>query len=208
MTKPGDQKPVPIPSVQLSAREWEECIKQLDADTKPERRNETRISPTRRFNLVMAVMNNGSVGAQWLVQPRDVSAHGIGFFHRGFLYNGTKLQFQGTSLDGEDLAFEGVVTRCRFLRGNVHDVGVKLSSSIPLSAFIPGFDDEAATGVNPSKPAGVHARIAELAHQLAELAKKREDPARLAEVLGEIRNSLGDGDPSAASESLPPPAAA
>jgi len=69
------------------------------------------------------------------VSAKDLSATGLGFMHRGFLYDNTKCEVHLPSLLGEPEVVVGRVVRCVHREGSMHEVGLKFDKPIDPRLF-------------------------------------------------------------------------
>ncbi len=192
-----------IESIQMSPREFAELCKLAESEAPKDRRRDARVNPGGKVALELAIDQAGGVPMHWRVNVRDLSANGVGFFHRGFIHPCTGVTFTGTTLAGELAVLRGEVAWCRFLRSNVHDVGVRLTEPIKVRDFVAGFED--AGEAPPAPPAGStatpakldHAVVARLASELRQMAEQQATPEQLKAKLTSLTEAL-----------TPPPASA
>jgi len=127
---------------------------------------------------------------KFVVRSRDLSAHGIGFLHGSFLYQGQGCTIALRTIDGEEVLVTGKIVHCRCVRGRIHVVGMLFDNPVEIENFI--YLDE--DGLGPTKPiaegssAGHYpaGEVADLARQLEELALSRaprDDLHRIAKSL-------------------------
>jgi hypothetical protein len=171
-------------SVHLPAHEFAELCALAEKSGPKDRRRDVRFNPGGRLVLLMQVESPGTHQVHWRVQPRDVSAGGVGFFHRGYLHPGTRLSFAAQRPDGTPLLFRGEVMWCRFLRSNVHDVGVKLADPIDAAGLC-----EAVNAGGADSPGGGqvdYAEVERLADQLRSQAAVRSPVLTLRKTAAEL----------------------
>lgn len=67
---------------------------------------------------------------------RNLSGSGIALLHSSYIHTGTACTVYLPRPTGEMVAVEGKVVRCRHVRGNVHECGVKFKNQIKLADFL------------------------------------------------------------------------
>ncbi len=83
----------------------------------------------------------------WITQPggdrrrievvtRDLSSGGLSFVTPGYVHVGTRCEFQLITTDNAWVDVRGVVVRCRYVAGRLHEVGVRFEQSVEDSQFI------------------------------------------------------------------------
>lgn len=66
----------------------------------------------------------------------DLSDHGIGLFHHGYIHFDTPVSVLLKSEDGELFDVPGEVRRCALIAGMVHEVGVEFLQPIDAAGFL------------------------------------------------------------------------
>jgi CheY-like chemotaxis protein len=129
-----------IDSLRLSQREQQELIARLEAAAAGHRganlRTEDRL-PCHAATCAVATLHHpgGSV-ANYLVRPRNLSRHGIGFLNGNFVHIGSRCQIHLLRLDKRAQAVSGTVVRCQHVDGLVHEIGVRFDEPIELADFL------------------------------------------------------------------------
>lgn len=67
--------------------------------------------------------------------PRNLSDHGAAVLHGAFVYPGSKLIARITMYDGECVELQGVVRRCDYVSGKVHDIGIEFDQPIDATTM-------------------------------------------------------------------------
>src|SRR6476659_6715790 len=94
------------------------------------------------FSVLVTMESAGGSTTCFKIYPWDLSKNGLGFFHRAFVYPGTKGVFTGLTFCGQPFTIKGDVVRCTHVSGNVHAVGTKLESDVnPEDLLGPCFAD-------------------------------------------------------------------
>lgn len=123
--------------VRLSDSERAEVLRRLEGRLEPssqELRGDAR-HEYRGHNVHLDVhMEGGRVG-RYLTFSRDLSASGLSLVHGGFVYPGTPCQVTLTTLNGENDTIEGVVMRCEYVRGTLHELGIRFNQRIDPRRF-------------------------------------------------------------------------
>lgn len=70
------------------------------------------------------------------VATRNLSRHGVGFLHGGFLHIGSPVTLAITDLDGRYIEMTGVTVRCRLIGASVHEAAVAFDQAIMMSQFV------------------------------------------------------------------------
>lgn len=71
----------------------------------------------------------------YLVPSRNISAGGLSFLHGGFIHTGTRCLVQLITTYGTWTNVVGKVTRCRYLKSNIHEVSIKFDQEVDPSVY-------------------------------------------------------------------------
>lgn len=71
----------------------------------------------------------------YLVPGRNISAGGLSFLHGGFVYPGTKCLVQLITTYGTWTNITGKITRCRYLKSNIHEVSMSFDQELDPSVY-------------------------------------------------------------------------
>ncbi len=102
----------------------------------PGNRREHQRLPFTVSQITVAVMHPGGTLSKFIVACRDLSAGGIAFLHRGFLYTGTQCQIYLPTLTGGGKEVQGKVVRCSHIKSNIHEIGVAFTDRIDPRQFM------------------------------------------------------------------------
>lgn len=127
-------------TIRLEDAQIEELLRRRDAlqsSNASERRRNQRV----KYRLKGCVFQYHSHGCSepksYAIYPLDLSAEGFAFLHGGFVHPGTPCVVQLMSPFGTWTEVKGIVHRCEFLQGNIHEVAVKLLQRIEPADFSP-----------------------------------------------------------------------
>ncbi|MCL4210815.1 MAG: PilZ domain-containing protein [Phycisphaeraceae bacterium] len=81
-----------------------------------------------------------SGGRPFVMESRNLSIQGISLLHGVFVHPGTRCRVTLTDRKGERRPVDGVVVACRYLRGGVHELGVRFDAIIRLREYCPEAD--------------------------------------------------------------------
>lgn len=162
-----------IEGMRLTERERAVLIELMKKTGIAERRRHPRMVIEGGLSFLCTMDFPGGSSAHFKIYPWDVSKSGLGFFHRAYLYPGTKCTFTGQTYDHQPFSVKGDVTTCSHVSGNVHTVGVKLEFEIDPEMLL----GEAAASAAPT-PSASPADVPK--DWWSQLALHSEDLARLA----------------------------
>lgn len=97
-----------------------------------------------------------------VVFPRNLSASGMAYMHRGFVYPGSEVRVVLKRTDGDPIALSGIVRACRHVEAMFHEVGVEFHSRLNPEMFCPADEIDAAQRSAP--PSTPPARILFVSH--------------------------------------------
>jgi hypothetical protein len=125
-----------VEGLRLSERDRAILIEQMKKSGLADRRKSPRIVVEGTFSVLLTMEAIGGSPAFYRIYPWDLSRSGVGFFHRSFVYPGTRCSFTGLTFDGEPFTLKGDVVRCAHVSGNVHAVGTRLDAEIEPERFL------------------------------------------------------------------------
>jgi two-component system chemotaxis response regulator CheY len=92
--------------------------------------------PYRSKVAQLEVKHPGGHAATFKVACRDLSAGGMSVLHSAYVHVGTEATVTLTMLTGALVPTPGKVMRCRHVRGNVHEVGLKFAANVEVREFV------------------------------------------------------------------------
>lgn len=93
--------------------------------------------PFRAPSLPMKLMQPGScVASELRVAARNLSAGGMSVLHNSYLHTGSKVVVTLEHATDGPVELEGAVSRCRHVRGVVHEIGIRFKKSIQVREFV------------------------------------------------------------------------
>lgn len=116
-----------LKSVRMSEVNQRALLEQMDSAMRPveeSQRAEDRAS-WRLLDVPVEVTHPDGARARFLVCMRNISCGGASFIHGGFLYPGSKLVVLLPTIWGDFESLEGVITNCRHVEGQNHEIGVR-----------------------------------------------------------------------------------
>lgn len=185
-----------IDTLKISAGEYAKLTDSLQAEA--DRFNGSNGRGDVRFpyaptNLTMRVLHPGGTYNNFVVRSRNLSNGGIGVFHGGFLHEGTQVEVNLQTDDGETMATVGHVSHCRLVGGRVHELGIRFDRKIDVSNFLEEGNGHETTYQIGGKVVCFEETDAEgqlLQFQLAELGTK----VQIVKSVEECTQALGEGD--------------
>lgn len=85
--------------------------------------------------VVMTILGEHGDRSHYVTIPRNISTQGISVLHGGFLHIGQKCAISIRSVNGKAESVSGEIVRCRHVRGEVHELGVKFDRVITPREF-------------------------------------------------------------------------
>ncbi len=126
--------------LKLTPVQQESIIRQLDAEEADQpgrsKRRSPRLSYPFRDGTLMTVLERGHGQPTYRVVMRNISDHGAGVLHCGFLHRMTPVRLTLVTEDNETLQVRGTVQRCGFVKGKVHDVGIAFDQPIAARSLL------------------------------------------------------------------------
>jgi CheY-like chemotaxis protein len=123
--------------VRLSESERSEVLRRLESNTDLQAQAKRRDArhEYRGHNVHLDLHTDGGRVARFLTFSRDLSASGLSLIHGGFVYPGTICQVTLTTLEGDTETIEGVVKRCDYVKGMLHELGIRFDRRIDPKQF-------------------------------------------------------------------------
>lgn len=200
-----------IEGLRLSERERTILIEQMKKSGVADRRKSPRIIIEGNFSVLLTMEYPGGSEAHFRIYPWDLSRGGLGFFHRAFVYPGTRCSFAGLNFEGQTFLIKGDVVRCAHVSGNVHAVGVKLEAEIDPEVYLGahGASDTAPSTAGGERVEDWWTTIGAQVAAISKLARDKAPPETLRKVGARLTQHLNtDPAPIAKSAPTPKPAAA
>ncbi|HUJ76687.1 MAG TPA: PilZ domain-containing protein, partial [bacterium] len=130
-----------IDNLRLSLREQEQLLAELDQQGQryhgSNRRTEDRTTYRPAQGVIIQMRHPGGSSANYVVAPRNLSRGGLGFLHGSFVYTGTPCIVILKTRGGKAVRVEGKIVNCRYVRGHVHEVGIRFHEPLRLVDFLP-----------------------------------------------------------------------
>ncbi len=101
----------------------------------PSRRANQRLE-YRADDIQLSLTHPGGTPGRFFVKARNLSSGGLSFIHGGFLHTGTECKLVLVPVNGGDIVVLGKVRSCRYITGNVHEVGVQFYEKLDISRFV------------------------------------------------------------------------
>ncbi len=147
----------PRSTIRLSDLEMQKLLRMLDErDAAFSGRNKRR-SPRQPFPrgvVTIIGIDQGVTVTPFTVRGRNISAHGMGFLHGQFVHPGSKCAVTLITPSGEQVGLASVVSRCVYLTGGVHEIGVQFNEVLNIEGLLEGLATEEPTDGSASASAG------------------------------------------------------
>lgn len=127
-----------VEGLRLSERDRTLLLDQMKKNGLADRRKSPRMVVEGTFSVLLTMEATGGSPSFFRIYPWELSRGSLGFFHRSFVYPGTRCSFTGLTFGGEPFTLKGEVVRCAHVSGNVHTVGAKLDAEIEPEHFLGG----------------------------------------------------------------------
>jgi hypothetical protein len=137
-----------------------------------DRRKSPRIIIEGNFTVLLTMESPGGSSTHFKIYPWDISRAGLGFFHRAFVYPGTKCSYVGLTAAGQPFSVKGEVVRCTHVSGNVHAIGTKLETEVDPDVLL-GPNSGDGISVAPAATEEWWSHLASMAGELARLAGEK-----------------------------------
>lgn len=101
------------------------------------RRREFVRWPFRAASVELRLYQPGnSVASEIRVACRDLSCGGMSVVHSAYMHTGSKVVLRLPRPDGELIEVSGFVSRCRHVRGVIHEIGIRFDRPIHARDFV------------------------------------------------------------------------
>jgi hypothetical protein len=125
--------------LKLAPQECERLISEMNATAKRapaakggEQRRDARL-PIQTEAVMICRTNPGAAGSsQFAVKCRNISRSGLSFLHGFYLHSDTPCEIILINHRREGFKLVGQVVRCRHLRENVHEVGLRFDEPMDI----------------------------------------------------------------------------
>lgn len=137
-----------LDSVRLSSGERRRLLDKMDniarngdpapSDAAGARVDERRVHRRHTYRppaVAIQVEHPGGGSARYLVGARNLSQHGVGLLHGGFLYDNAVCTVVLETRRRELLAFPGRIVTCRHVDGTIHELGVRFDQEIDIETY-------------------------------------------------------------------------
>jgi hypothetical protein len=165
-----------LEGMRLSDHERGLLIDQMKKSGAVERRKNPRLIVDGTFSMLLTMDSPGGNSSCFRIYPWDLSKGGIGFFHRSFVYPGTRCTFAGVTFSGKPFNLTGEVVRCSHVSGHAHAVGTKLDTEIEPEDLIGPHALGGGAGIGQASSDDWWAKFGGFAAELAKLARERATP--------------------------------
>lgn len=187
-----------IEGMKLSERERAVLIEKLRKSGASDRRKHTRMETDGNFNMLLSMTYPGGASSHFRIYPWELSQGGLAFFHRAFIYSGTRCNFTGRTTDGQPFSFNGEVMHCHHVTGLVHTVGVKFEMEMDPEIFLGEAAVRAAGGAIADVPEdAMHKGVAEHAQELIRLSQSHAGVEQIKRRVGMLMQQLSPGNAAA-----------
>jgi hypothetical protein len=134
-----------LDTLAISRERWQMLLDELDqmrceAPDAANRRRTRRASCRDALAAFLDVEHPSGARSSFLVRPRDISRTGFGFIHGAFLHPTSRVELTLVTPQKRLIRRCGRVSRCRYVRGKVHEVGIVFDQAFaadPLAAAGP-----------------------------------------------------------------------
>ncbi|MEM1446736.1 MAG: response regulator [Planctomycetota bacterium] len=154
----------PVSTLRITSHEQDKILRLLEADQADSkhasRRESERLAFPPGVGVNATISQPGGTNGHFLVRGLNLSEHGIGIIHGGYVHAGSKALITLVTADGERFSVSGVAKRCEYVTNGVHYVGVAFDSPFDLEGFLNGINDDA--GIDTPSLASatrVHGRV-------------------------------------------------
>jgi hypothetical protein len=205
-----------LEGMRLTERERAFLVDQLRKAGAADRRKQPRSIAEGSLVLMLTMEYPGGSSAHFKVYPWDLTRHGLAFFHRAYVYPGTRCAFTADTFDHQPISFAGEVVACAHVSGSVHTVGVKFEMDIDPEVFL-GEQAAAMLAAQAPPPSPERAEdwlktVGEIAAEIGRMAKEKSAPEPLRKramaLVQHLSSVMGEGPGAASPEPAPAVAAA
>lgn len=170
-----------------------------------EKRQHRRVQVPDAFPLLMQLHQSSQSDTVCTLVAKDLSSQGVGFFHASYVHPGTPAKFIMKSRDGEPMALDGTICRCRHIAGRVHELGALFEEPIALETYVEVPPEQPAAAPPPLSDAemkAIHEHIAQLATELKALADDGAALELITAKLVEVTAAMSPPRPEPAAQAV------
>ncbi|MEM8494927.1 MAG: response regulator [Planctomycetota bacterium] len=155
----------PVSTLRITPHEQDKLLRLLEADQASSKHASGRRSERLKFpdgiGVNAAISQPGGTSGNFLVRGLNLSEHGIGIIHGGYVHAGSKAVITLVTADGERFSVNGTAKRCEYVTNGVHYLGIAFDAPFDLDGFMKGIndDDGQGTGSSTSRLQQVHGRV-------------------------------------------------
>ena len=91
----------------------------------------------RQLAVPIAVVQPGATATIVKVAARNISSGGMSFLHNAFVYQNSPVRAMLDHLRHGPTVVNGTVTRCRHIKGVIHEVGIKFDKALSVRDYLP-----------------------------------------------------------------------
>lgn len=111
------------------------------ADTSPrQKQGRTHERLPIRQEILIIITSYAYVGfpeaTRFVARSHDVSPDGIGLLYGGYMHSGTRCLVTMINQRRYGLSVKGTIVRCRHVRGNIHEIGIKFDQQVDLAKTV------------------------------------------------------------------------
>jgi len=122
-------------SLRITDAQASQLLNELDSlrlsAPEQDQRAAPRVTAGARARVIVQLRPEGGTPVQYLDRPRNISRSGMAFLHGGYIHEGTPVVVK-LKISGKNLRLDANVVRCRFVSGNIHEVGVAFDRRIEV----------------------------------------------------------------------------
>ena len=113
----------------------------------------------RSQKVVMTIVGDHDARTHFATIPRNLSTNGISLLHGGYLHLGQSCHVSIRGVDGRAESVAGEIVRCRHVRGEVHEIGIRFLDSINPREFFVETGGDYLFDAEHVVPAELHGRL-------------------------------------------------
>lgn len=140
-----------------------------------------------------------SAPTEFIADAVDLSSHGVGLLHAGFVHFHTRCAVELVALDGRRVGVSGNVRRCDCIVAPVHHVGIEFDQTIDITEYVNVVSADARRD-NAQVTAEVLSKLAEIqgeVDQLVVLVRNQADRRLVVLKTQTLRQLVQDTDRTA-----------
>ncbi|MEM7577113.1 MAG: response regulator [Planctomycetota bacterium] len=153
----------PVSTLRIKPHEQEKIVKLLnaeqDANERKSRRKSDRQPIPDGVGVTVRITQPGGTSGHYLVRGLNLSQHGIGFIHGGYVHGGSKAVVTLVTEDNERFSINGLIKRCEYVTNGVHFIGVAFDTPFDIDGFLGGVADENGAAAPPKHNVRVTGRV-------------------------------------------------